>query len=118
MVWFGPTASVFVDYVLAKEAEDVMVDFGGKGVPTRHHLLVWSKRVTDRLVDFRGRSSCQYSSSVRLYHGERLSTNKQIPNLGRKKYSFWKGGILSGDQKVKKFQRCRPSQSGHGHRRR
>ena len=55
MVWVGPKGSVFVDNVFAKEAQDVIMDFGGKGVPTRHHLLVLSKRVTDRLVDFRAR---------------------------------------------------------------
>jgi len=29
-------ASVLVDDVFAKEAEDVIVDFGGKAVPIRH----------------------------------------------------------------------------------
>jgi hypothetical protein len=50
MVWLGPKGSVFVDNVFAKEAQDVMVDFGGKRVPTRH--LRVSKRVTERLAGF------------------------------------------------------------------
>jgi hypothetical protein len=48
MVWLGPKGSVFVDDVFAKEAEDVIVDFGGDGVPTQH--LRGSKRVSDLLV--------------------------------------------------------------------
>ena len=43
-------ASVLVDDVFAKEAEDVMVDFGGKGVPTRHLRVSKNVRATCRFL--------------------------------------------------------------------
>jgi hypothetical protein len=68
-VFSGAKGSVGIDDVFAKEMEDVIVDFGGKGVPVRHWRVVlkdvrgrWTQRVSCSSANLLNQTSVRASS--------------------------------------------------------